>query len=170
MRTSLYIGVMAVLLASSCGKNSDSGGGDKPAASSSQYICKIHVKKKASQPVTADGSDPDEAKATDAAWKAVCDKLPAADQPNCKDKDKWAPSLATMSATVNGKKSTTVTIKLEQQMPETKGKGSSSTSEDEACKAATLEACKKAGETGDCVAAGTYEQAGKSTEKTTVGM
>ena len=109
-------------------------------------------------------------KASDAAWKAACDKLPAADQPDCHNKDKWQPADSEATMTANGNSTTTVTITLTQVMPEYKGRGESTTNKDDACKTAVAEACKKAGEQGDCVAAGGYEQTSKSVESTSVGM
>jgi hypothetical protein len=170
MRDKLYaIALALAVAATACGKKNDSAG--SAPSGGTEYGCTIFIKKKATgAPVQGQATDPDEAKATEAAWKDACGKLAAADQPDCQNKDKWTAAVSTGSMTMNGKKSSTVTIKLEQNVPQVKGKAKSSTSEDDACKQAVADACKKAGAAGDCLAAGGFEQQGKSTEKTTGGM
>jgi Na+-transporting NADH:ubiquinone oxidoreductase subunit NqrF len=162
----LHLGVAGLLVLAACGKKDDSGAGGGGASS---YKCKIFIKKKAAPPIEASASDADKAKATDAAWKAACDKLPAADQADCHNKDKWSAQVSEATMTANGTSSTTITLKLEQQMPELKGKGVATTNKDDACAAALADACKAAGAQGDCVAAGGYEQTGKSVESTVGG-
>lgn len=161
-RPFIHITVAASLVfaVAACGKKGDGG----------NYGCEIFIKKKTAAPVEGRASDADAATATEAAWKNVCSKLAAADQPDCRNKDKWSPAISNGSMTMNGKTTSTVTIKLQQDAPQLKGKGKSTTSQDDACKQATEAACKQAGASGDCVAAGGFEQQGKSTESSTGSM
>ena len=167
MRTlTCSIAIALALALPACGKKTESGSEAGAGSASTTYDCKIFIKKKVAPPVEGHATDADEAKATEAAWKDACSKLAAPDQPDCRNKDKWSPAISNGSMTFNGKKSSTVTIKLEQNADQITGKGKSAKSEDDACRQATEDACKKAGASGDCVAAGGFEQQGRSTEST----
>jgi hypothetical protein len=136
--------------------------------SSTTYRCAIQIAgKPQGGPIDASASGPDKDKATADAWTAVCGKLPAADQPDCKNTKKWLASVTDGSATSGGATTYTATIRLERVLPSYSGKQTSETSQDDACKAALLDACKQAGATGDCVASGAFDQQGMSASSST---
>jgi hypothetical protein len=148
------------------------GGGEQPkaaeGASKTSYTCKIFVAKKAEGEFKADASDADPAKAEEAAWTAVCAKLPEADRASCRDDKKFTAQKVSASASAGGPTTHTVSIELKPIAPEFDGEGTSDESQDKACAAALEAACSKAGEKGDCVAGGKFQQNGKSTSKKTV--
>lgn len=148
------------------------GGGEQSkaaeGASKTSYTCKIFVAKKVEGEFKADASDADPAKAEEAAWAAVCAKLPEAERASCRDEKKFMAQKASASVSAGGPTTHTVTIELKPIAPEFDGEGSSDESQDKACAAAMEAACSKAGEPGDCVAGGKFQQNGKATSKKTV--
>jgi len=136
------------------------------------FTCKLQVAKKVTGDFSGDATGADEKATLEAAWTAVCAKLPEGDRPSCRDQSKFQSTQSGGSATAGKKTTYTVTIKLVPVATAFDGAGKSEANEDEACKQANAEACKAAGETGDCVAGGAYEAKNimKSSEKTTVGM
>jgi len=152
---------IAALLLAAC-KKEDKGDGSiaNRAEKGGHHECTIIVAAKppAAQPITGTGSAPDEAVATEAAWKDACGKLPPPEQPACHDGNRY------QAATGVGKanKDVTVTVTLTPAPPpQVTGKAASDESEAAACQAALLDACEKAGGEGDCVAAGTHEKKGE---------
>lgn len=160
-----FIRVTAVcLLLAACG-----GEGAKTAEPTSKttYACKIQVAKKKIGPVKGEGNGDSEAKAEEAAWTNVCNALPGAVREGCRDDKKFSVQKSTGSASANGGPTNySVTLTLESIEPEFAGEGSSEASKEEACGAAIADACGKAGEKGDCVAAGGFEKRGESLSKT----
>lgn len=162
------IGLVAL---SACGKKEEAAGDKKASGPGkiSQHECEIQLAKKPSgEPLTGQGTAEAEADAKEAAWKDVCGKLPAADQPNCRDNNKFMASTGIGAAQTNDKTTYTVTITLSPVQTMVTGTGKSDKDSDAACKAATDDACKKAGEPGDCLASGKWTQGGKSTSSATV--
>lgn len=159
MRRNLITTMAAAVLA--CG-----GGEPKAEATRTSYTCKIFVAKKVEGKVKADASDADPAKAEEAAWTAVCARLPEADRASCRDEKKFSAQKMSASMAANGGATNhTVTIELEAIAPEFDGEGASDESKEKACGAALAAACAKAGETGDCLAGGKFEKRGESTSK-----
>lgn len=152
---------LAVLLIAGC-KKEDKGDGSiaNRADKGGQHECTITVAARppAAQPITGSGTAPDEATATEAAWKDACAKLAPPEQPACHDPAHY--QAATGVARAN--KDVTVTVTLTPAPPpQVTGKAASDQSETAACQAALLDACEKAGGQGDCVAAGTHEKKGE---------
>lgn len=156
----------AAAVLAGCGGGSS--GEPKAEATKTSYTCKIFVAKKVEGDYKADASDADPAKAEEAAWTAVCAKLPEADRPNCRDEKKFRPQKMSASMSAGGPTTHTVTIELIPELPEFDGEGASDESKEKACGAALEAACAKAGEQGDCLAGGKFEKKGESTSKKTV--
>lgn len=146
------------------------GGGEAPKADATKtsHTCKIMIAPKLGGPYKADASDADAAKAEEAAWTAVCAKLPEAERAGCRDDKKFSVNKMSASMSAGGPTTHTVTLELTAIPPEFSGEGASDESQDKACAAAVEAACTKAGDKGDCVAGGKFEQRGKSTSKKTV--
>jgi hypothetical protein len=166
----LFAGALA-LGAVACKKEDDAGTASPKTAAPTQktsYTCKIQIKKKLASPEvkgTADGTD--EKATTDKAWADACGKLAEADRADCHDDKKFSASVSSGSATSGGKTNYNVNVTLTAIAPMFEGKGVSDASEDDACKLATDEACKQAGDKPDCVASGAWEAGGKMTSKET---
>lgn len=165
--------VFAVLLALTlvaCKDGGESSGGNQPtaapAAPSNKYACKVFLARKATvEPVTASVSGDDQAAAEAQARKEACDKLPEAHRGECGDSERWSASVVNGSMTANGQTTHTVKVQLSQVQQRVTGKGESTESMDQACADALAAGCKAGGAEGDCVAAGTFEKQGESTER-----
>lgn len=135
------------------------------------HECTITVAEKAGEPETfkgkADGAD--EKAVEKEAWDAACAALPEADRPDCRDTKKFKWASGGGSATSNGvtNYSRTITLTRVVTPKEFEASSKSDESEDAACKDALTEACKAAGATGDCVAAGSHDRRGLKASKTT---
>jgi len=156
----------AALTLSACGEP------NKAAAATTEvdsHSCEVRVAAKAA-PARYEGraEGPDEAKVEEEAWADVCAKLPEELRESCRDESKWSVSSSGGSASAGGPTTFSKKITLEQKMEEKifSGQAASHTSLDEACAAATLAACKAAGAEGDCVAAGSFESRGRSSQTT----
>ena len=151
-----------------CSKKADnsaakgSAAAEKPASGGTVYTCFDQIAAKA-ETFEGTSSGPDEKKAEAEAWATACAKLPAADQPNCHDASKFDVAQSGGSAGAGGKTTYTKTIKLTSHVETVQAEAKSNVSSDEACKAARVDACKKAGAEGDCVAGGKFEQKGHGT-------
>jgi hypothetical protein len=155
--------LLAALVCAFACKKDDKGDGSiaNRAETGGQHECAIIVAAKpaAAQPITGSGSAPDEAAATEAAWKDACGKLPPPEQPACHDSSRYQAATGVGKAS----KDVTVTVTLTPAPPpQVTGKAASDQSEEAACQAALLDACEKAGGEGDCVAAGTHEKKGET--------
>ncbi len=115
------------------------------------YTCTVSLTRKEAPTYTGNGADPDPAKATEAAWTAACASLPEASRGDCRDKTKFvAAETHGAAATVT---LTPVSVKVSARSPEPRA------DRDDACAAARLQACERAGVPGDCVASGVYVEA-----------
>jgi len=156
--------IAVCLLLAACGAE---GAKKAEPTTKTTFDCRIQVAKKKIGPVKGEGNGDSEAKAEEAAWTNVCNALPGAVRDGCRDDKKFSVQKSTGSASANGGPTNySVTLTLESIEPEFSGEGSSEASKDEACAAAIADACGKAGEKGDCVAAGGFEKRGESMSKT----
>ncbi|MEZ4450121.1 MAG: hypothetical protein R3B09_11645 [Nannocystaceae bacterium] len=114
---------------------------------------------------TAQGED--ETVVLEAAWTDVCAKLPEADKPTCKDDGKWEVMISGASGTLDGKTNYNKNVVLKARVETKDGSAESDKTMEDACKAATIEACKAAGAEGDCIAAGTHQKRGESSSTST---
>ncbi|MBI3071172.1 MAG: hypothetical protein HYY84_03490 [Deltaproteobacteria bacterium] len=131
------------------------------------YECKIGISKKmAASDFSANESDTDEKVAAEKAWKAVCAKLSAEEQPKCRDEKRWRPSVSTMKMSSNVETKFGVTVSLAPIVPQVHGNATSETSEAAACAEAVKKACAAAGATADCVVTGAFERKGESKGRT----
>lgn len=141
----------------------------KPEATTvTEHRCSVQIVP-ADAPTGAEGkaSGEDEAAVLDAAFADACAKLPEDARADCKDEGKFEVTIAGGSATADGKTNYTKTVTLKAKVATVEGRGTSTTSKDEACAAAVAEACKAAGASGDCVAAGTHQKRGESSSTAT---
>lgn len=160
---------MIVALVAACGKGDGGQAGGKASGGPKvKYECRIDIRKKPGDPIKASASAPAAEEAEEKAWAEVCGKLAPDDQPNCKDPEKWRAQTTRASMAAGGPVTHTVTIELRRKVDRHTGRGESTADEDAACRTALADACKQAGATGDCVAAGDFEEVGQSTSKTTL--
>lgn len=116
------------------------------------YTCTVSLTRKEAPTYTGNGSDPDPAKATEAAWTTACASLPTDSRGDCRDKTRFVSSETRDGAAVTVTL-TSVPVKISARSPEPLAK------KDDACAAARLQACERAGVPGDCVASGVYVEA-----------
>lgn len=131
-----------------------------------EHTCYVQVTPKGpNDEFSGTGISDKDKEANEAAWKDVCGKLPEADRLDCREGAKWASSPTLGSATVNGKTTFTVTIKIRRVQKVEGGVGKSDLDGAAACKSAIENACQALGAQGNCVAAGTHELEGQAKEK-----
>ena len=174
MKTTTLCALLAVaVLSAACKKDDKKPDGTVGAGAGTQgeggkgmaHECTVIVAAKAppAEPITGTGVDADPLKAEEAAWADACMKLPPPERPACRDSNRW--QATTSKGTAQGKTTATITL-APASPPQITGKGASAESEEAACQAALLDACEKAGASGDCVAAGTHESRGKMASST----
>lgn len=158
--------LVALALAPACGRKEEKS---EPAKPSSTFECKVFVKKKGGAELKGQGSAATDLESKQAAWKDVCAQVPAEFTADCNDHSQhYSPTVVTMSATSAGATNFTTTVTLKEIVPQIDGKATSEKDSDTACQAAREKACEKAGQKGDCVASGGFEEAGRMAESTTV--
>lgn len=130
------------------------------------YECSVQLKQNPTiQPIKASASGPDEAVAKREAMNAACDQLPNSKRAFCADATRFKASVSTGTMQSGDTKTFTMTVKLTQVRPSISGKSTSNIDGEDACKKATLEACKIHGADTDCVAAGTHKRTSKFMRK-----
>jgi hypothetical protein len=164
----LLLAALVGLVVSACGGDAK----DTPAPASkatTRHSCTIMLARKAEE-YKGNASGEDEKLTLEAAWTAVCAKLPEAERAHCKDESKYGVMKMVGSGTSGGKTNYNIDLTLTSKPPTHEGKGESETAKEEACKTALEQACKAAGESGDCLASGKLEKQGQSTSSQRIGM
>ncbi|MBT8495315.1 MAG: hypothetical protein KJO07_19870 [Deltaproteobacteria bacterium] len=163
--------IVALPLAFGACKKGEEGGGEGSGEATMTHKCKIIVvakqDKKEAETYKGQGKGEDEKAAEEEAWKQACEAIPEADRAECRNNERFSWTKSGVSVEQEGKKIHTVTISLKANPPkpeEHSGEATSKDSSDKACAEALAKACEAAGAKGDCVAAGTHEQMGKSSE------
>jgi hypothetical protein len=160
MRTfSTTISTLCLLFAIGCGGDAkkEDAGEKKAEGPTESHTCKIIVAvDHGDTKYSGNGATEDEALA------AACEKIPEDQRGECKNEDKFSKATATM--TLNDQTQFTVTLK--PKSAEFEAEKASDESQEIACTAALEEACKAAGETGDCVASGKYRKTGEMASST----
>lgn len=112
------------------------------------YTCTVSLTRKELPTYVGAGTDPDPAKAKEAAWLDACARLPAGTGAACRDPGKFTAAEATAGQTV--------TLTLTSVSAKITAKSDPHPGKDAACEEATTRACERAGEKKDCGASGTY--------------
>ncbi len=161
MRAPLTALVGLVVIVSGCKKDPPP---PPPHVPVTTHTCRIalHPRPAPELSVHASGNGPSQDVATEQAWTAVCAALPEAHRAACRDATHFSPSVVTASMNAGAGTSYTTTITLAPQPgPDSRGSGTSHTSGEDACHQAIELACRAAGATGDCIAAGTHEESSR---------
>jgi hypothetical protein len=131
-------------------------------ASSHQCRVIIAAAGQAAGAISGQASAPSEVEATEQAFRAACRQLSPAERPACRDSTRWHPTI-TVERTEGGAGIMVSVVLRPAEPPQVIGQARSTESSFHACHHATLDACRKAGAEGDCVAAGAFEMIGQST-------
>lgn len=91
--------------------------------------------------------------ALDQAWQAVCEKLPEADRPDCRNDERFHATVSSFER--RGRKA--YVVRLVPILPQFDGRGSSDSSASHARGLATQAACTAAGAQKNCVSTGSFE-------------
>ena len=168
-RPPLLHSLLLLLPLAACAQEAKTDAAAKPEATTvTEHRCTVQIAA-AGEPTRVEGeaSGEDEAAALEAAYADACTRLPEDARADCKDEGKFEVMIAGGSATADGKTNYSKTVTLKAKVATVEGRGASTKSKDEACAAAVAEACKAAGATGDCVAAGTHQKRGESSSTAT---